>query len=143
MGFLILLLATAFALPTEPACWRGALKDGATIEVVLTGDKSVADALWLIRGKTRILADISCAGSRPLNCTLSDDGGKFELRSAKRGLGQIKFEGELKIDNENPDEARIEIRPGPDTKRVNAVLLPDDICKDKVKELHKIFGVGP
>jgi hypothetical protein len=143
---MLALLFTSFVYagtsdPRLHGCWFGAVANG-KIEIVLSKNKKIADALWFDDGQPRLLADLSCTNKLPVSCTLSDDGGKFELRMAKKTQARMKFKGQFVRDLEN-EEPRVAIRAGTEESMINLVKMSESRCQEETKELFKIFGVGP
>jgi hypothetical protein len=122
-------------------CWFGATPSG-KVELVLSKNKKVADALWFDDGKPKLLADLSCTNELPVTCTLGDDGGKFELRLAKKTQARMKFNGQLVRDLE-AEEPRVAIRADSKESAINLVKMSASRCREETEKLFKIFGVGP
>jgi hypothetical protein len=122
-------------------CWLGEAPSG-KVELVLSKNKKIADALWFDDGKPRLLADLSCTNKLPVTCTLSDDGGKFQLRLAKKAQARMKFTGQL-VREEDGEESRVAIRAGTGDSTITLVKMSDSKCREETKRLFEIFGVGP
>lgn len=109
------------------------------MELILSQDPKVADAVWFYDGGTKLLANIHCSRKQPVICAIEDDGGKFNLQMNRKL--RMSYRGRfVRVTADGGD--RLALEKG---KSDSSVLrkVSDDDCREKTKELFKIFGLGP